>query len=196
MRRVSRRCWADITKARQTTSSTIFRVKQRRKHACRPASKANPSRYARHTRDRRLDGSGSALGKRAPDGSLCAASCKRTAKVVGGTFGAPGSSVAPPAFAGLPPGTECDYTAGGAGGKVVFIVYVDPSAATAKETFAKLTPYYGVKSSPPHLGDTAYVDQSNAIHVLKGKVRFYINVTPTPSDRELIELAAWVAGQL
>ncbi|HME82573.1 MAG TPA: hypothetical protein VKF82_10890 [Candidatus Eremiobacteraceae bacterium] len=117
-------------------------------------------------------------------------------KVVGGTFGAPGSSVAPPAFAGLPPGTECDYTAGGAGGKVVFIVYVDPSAATAKETFAKLTPYYGVKSSPPHLGDTAYVDQSNAIHVLKGKVRFYINVTPTPSDRELIELAAWVAGQL
>src|SRR5271165_6601660 len=50
-------------------------------------------------------------------------------KVVGGTFGAPGSSVAPPAFAGLPPGTECDYTAGGAGGKVVFIVYVDPSAA-------------------------------------------------------------------
>jgi hypothetical protein len=118
-------------------------------------------------------------------------------KVLGGSFGAPASSVATPAFAGLPPGTHCEYTAASGGGEVVFIVYVDPSAATAKDTFQKLVPYYSVTSSPPHLGDTAYIDRNNAIHVLQGKVRFYISVTPSPSgSKPLVDLATFVSKQL
>jgi len=118
--------------------------------------------------------------------------------VLGGSFGKPASSVAPPAFSGLPTGTECDYMAVQGANRVVFIIYVDSSAATAKDTFEKLTPYYSpVKSRPPKLGDSGYIDKDGAIHVLKGKVRFYINVTPTPAaTRTLVGLATSVAGQL
>ncbi len=118
-------------------------------------------------------------------------------KVLGGSFAAPASSVAPPAFAGLPPGTHCDYSGASGGGDVVLIVYVDPTAATAKDTFQKLMPYYSVTSSPPHLGDIAYIDRDNAIHVLDGKVRFYISVTPTPTgSKPLVDLATFVAKEL
>ena len=114
--------------------------------------------------------------------------------VLSGSFGKPVTTTAPSPYAGIPVGTDCTYTAGQT--TVLFRIYQDPSAATAKETFAKLSMFYPARTKPPHLGDSAYIDTSNAIHVLKGRVRFYINVTPTAKDEQLVNLATFVAGQL
>jgi hypothetical protein len=115
--------------------------------------------------------------------------------VLNTSFGNPSSSVAPSPFAGIPTGTDCTYSAPG-GSVVLFRIYVDPSAATAKETFERLEPYYPAKSKPPRLGDSAYIDTSEGIHVLKGSVRFYINVTPAAQDQQLVTLAESIVKQL
>jgi hypothetical protein len=50
------------------------------------------------------------------------------------------------------------------------------------------------------LGDEVYFDRIHALHVRKGKVRFYLNLEPmdfTPAiEKELKDLASRVAGQL
>jgi len=74
---------------------------------------------------------------------------------------------------------------------------VDPTAATAKQTFEKLQLWFPAKPNPPHIGDAAYIDKSDAIHVLKGKVRFYINVTPaSTNEKPLLDLATFVTSRL
>jgi hypothetical protein len=80
-------------------------------------------------------------------------------------------------------------------------VYLDPSTAVAKDTFAKLSAYFTPSTAVPGIGDSAYLDSSHAIHVQKGKVRFYININPVGTntaqeEKQQKALAAWVAGQL
>lgn len=117
-------------------------------------------------------------------------------------FGAPQRSTAPAAYPGLPSGTECDYLSPqGFARMVVFIAYVDPSSALAKQTFEKLSMWFAPKSKPAGIGDSAYIDNSYAIHVLKGRVRYYINIVPigtfTPEkEKQLRDLATWVAAQI
>ena len=122
-------------------------------------------------------------------------------KVLGRGYGAPEKSVAPPPYVANPPGTQCVYSADkGSGPKVIFIVYVDPSMSVAKETFNKLSMFYSPSTPAAGIGDSAYVDRRHAIHVLAGKVRYFIDISienSTPgNDKQLKDLASSVGGQL
>jgi hypothetical protein len=82
-----------------------------------------------------------------------------------------------------------------------FRVYVDPSTAVAKDTFTKLSAFYAPNKPVAGNWDIAYLDAHHAIHVQKGKVRYYLNLNPIGTDaakaeKQLITLATWVAGQL
>jgi hypothetical protein len=115
--------------------------------------------------------------------------------VLGGSYSQPQKTVATPAYLGLPPGVQCTYSPQGSGDDVTFIIYIDPSASTANQTFHKLQPFYGIKSLAG-VGNSAYVDNSGAIHVLKGDARFYINAGSGAKQSQLITLAISVAKQL
>lgn len=123
-------------------------------------------------------------------------------KTLGQHFAAPERSVAPPAYRGQASGTNCDYRAQqGASGEVVLIGYVDGSASEAKATFEKLSAFFGPTAKPSGIGDEAYVDANHAIHVLKGKVRYYISIRPSDADttaleKQLRDLALAVAAQI
>lgn len=123
-------------------------------------------------------------------------------KVMGQPFGSPAKSKAPAAPQDRLTGTDCTYQTGkGLPRKLLFRIYLDPSAAVAKETFDQLSAYF--KPNTPVTGnwDTAYFDASHSIHVQKGKVRYYLNLNPVGTDtaqaeKQLKDLATWVAGQL
>lgn len=116
-------------------------------------------------------------------------------KVLGQPFGAPGESKWPPAYGKQPWGTQCQYDSQkGPNTKVTFIVYVEASPAEAKQTFDKLSMWFPAKSKPA-IGDSAYMDNSHAIHVLKGKVRYYISIDPA-NEKQVKDLATSVAGRI
>jgi hypothetical protein len=122
-------------------------------------------------------------------------------KTLGQPFSAPQKNAAPPAYAGQPAGTNCAFTGLKSGSSVVtLIVYVDRSPAEAKETFDKLSAWFPATSKPSGIGDSAYIDKNHAIHVLKGSVRFFINVASGDSDaaveKEAQDLATSVAAQI
>jgi hypothetical protein len=122
-------------------------------------------------------------------------------KTLGQPFGAPEKSTAPAAYRGQPSGTNCNFSEqkGGSLG-VRFIVYVDRSPAEAKQTFEKLSVFFPAESKPSGIGDSAYIDNNHAIHVLKGNVRFFINVSSDASDttreKQARDLAIAVAAQI
>lgn len=116
-------------------------------------------------------------------------------KVLGQPFGASNESKAPPAYGVKPWGAHCEYASQkGPDVRVTFIVYVDDSAPAAKQTFDKLLMWFAPKSKPA-IGDSAYIDDSHAIHVLKGKVRYYISIDPA-NEKQLQDLAASVAARI
>lgn len=101
-------------------------------------------------------------------------------KTLGQPYDAPQESVAPPPFAKTNTGTDCNYQSKGASaGKLWFRVYVDPSPSAATDLFARLKAFYSPPTAVPHLGNEAYFDPEHALHVRKGKVRFYLNLTFT-----------------
>lgn len=116
-------------------------------------------------------------------------------KVLGQPFGQPSESKAPPAYGNQPWGANCEYSSQkGAHVTVVFIAYVEASASEAKQTFDKLSAWFAPKSRPA-IGDSAYIDSDNAIHVLKGKVRYYISLDPQ-NEKQMKDLAASIAGHI
>lgn len=116
-------------------------------------------------------------------------------KVLGQPFGAPSESKAPPAYGKQPWGIHCTYTSQkGPNVTVDFIAYEDASPAVAKQTFDKLSMWF-VPKSKPSIGDSAYIDARNAIHVLKGKVRYYISIDPV-NEKQLKDLATTVAARI
>ena len=123
-------------------------------------------------------------------------------KTLGHAFSAPQESVAPRPFPNANTGTDCNYQSKGAPeGKLWFRVYVDPSPSAATALFARLRMFYSPPTPVPHLGDEAYFDPQHALHVRKGKVRFYLNLTPlsdpaAASEKNLQSLATQVAGRL
>lgn len=124
------------------------------------------------------------------------------AKVLEQPFGSPLKTVAPAAFRNSPEGTDCTYkTEKGSSRTLLFRIYVESSAAAAKETFNKLSPFYAPNTPVTGPWDSAYLDRSHAIHVQKGKARYYLNLNPigadtAKADKQLKDLATWVAGQL
>jgi hypothetical protein len=122
-------------------------------------------------------------------------------KMLGQPFGAATKAAAPSPYSGLNSGTNCRYAGQKSGSQeVTFIVYVDRSPAEAKETFAKLSAWYPAISKPTGIGDAAYIDSHHAIHVLKGSVRYFIDVGSSSSDaardKQVQDLAASVAAQI
>ena len=118
---------------------------------------------------------------------------------MGGKYGAPVRSVAPRPFANTVEGTDCQYQAASGDGQVLFRIYFDNSAAQATDLHARLKMYYGTDSTPANVGDEAYIDRNNAIHVRKGNVRYFLTIShgDTPSVRKhILALAALVAGEL
>lgn len=116
-------------------------------------------------------------------------------KVTGQPFGAPNVTQAPPAFGQQPWGSHCTYSSHTAGHMVVdFIIYGDASTAEAKQTFEKLSLWFPAKSKPA-VGDSAYIDSQGAIHVLRGKTRFYISISPH-NEKQATDLAASVAAEM
>lgn len=116
-------------------------------------------------------------------------------KVLGQPFGAAEEGKWPPAYGKQPWGTQCqDDSQKGPETKVTFIVYFEQTAAEAKQTFDKLSMWFPAKSKPA-IGDSAYMDNSHAIHVLKGKVRYYISIDPA-NEKQAKDLAASIAARI
>jgi hypothetical protein len=137
-----------------------------------------------------------------PPADLCSLlPAAEVSKILGKAYDAPEKSVAPRPFANTAEGTNCNYSSKGAGGRLQFIAYVDPSPAAATDLFARLSAFYGTPTRVTGLGDEAYFDRAHALHVRKGKVRFYVNLSPistfTPAiEKQLKDLGSRVAGQL
>ena len=144
-----------------------------------------------------------ALQAKDPPSDVCAMlPAAQLAKVLEQPFGSATKTTAPAAFPGSPTGTDCTYQAGkGLQRELLFRIYVESSPAAAKETFNKLSAYYGPNTAVTGNWDTAYLDAVHAIHVQKGNVRYYLNLAPIGTDtakteKQLKDLASWVAGQL
>lgn len=134
-----------------------------------------------------------------PPADLCSLlPAAEVSKTLGRAYDAPEKSVAPRPYANTATGTDCNYPAKGS--KLWFRAYLDPSAAVATDLFARLSKFYGTPTRVTGLGDEAYFDESHALHVRKGKVRFYLNLDPVDSapavEKQLKDLASRVAGRL
>jgi hypothetical protein len=121
-------------------------------------------------------------------------------KTLGREFGSPRKSVAPRPYRNTAEGTDCHYQSKD-GSELLFRGYVDPTPAAAADLFDRLAKFFGAPTPIAGLGDQAYFDAEHALHARKGKVRFFINLTPmgtfTPArEKQLKDLANRVAGQL
>ena len=114
-------------------------------------------------------------------------------KTMGSTYGSPTKATAPRPFPNTNSGTDCTYKSGYH--ELLFRAYVDPSVSASTALFAKLKMYFGSGSTDVSgVGDEAYVDHLHAIHVRKGKVRYYIS--GSRDDDKIKSLAIEVAKQL
>src|SRR6202140_2623628 len=134
-----------------------------------------------------------------PPPALCSLlPAAEVSKTLGRAYDSPQKSVAPRPYANTPTGTDCNYLAKGS--KLWFRAYVDPSPSAASDLFARLGKFYSPQTPVPGLGDEAYFDPAHALHVRKGKVRFYINLEPmnfSPAiEKHLKDLASRVSSQL
>ena len=134
-----------------------------------------------------------------PPADLCSLlPAAEVSKILGQAYDSPQKSVAPRPYANTAMGTDCNYLAKGS--KLWFRAYVDPSPSAAADLFAKLGKFYSPQTPVAGLGDEAYFDPEHALHVRKGKVRFYLNLDPVNSaptvEKQLKELAGGVAGRL
>lgn len=121
-------------------------------------------------------------------------------RTLGQTYGAPQESVAPRPFANTNTGTDCNYDATGTPArKLWFRIYVDPSPSAATDLFTRLKLFYSPPTAVSKLGDEAYFDPQHALHVRKGRVRFYLNLSPfggSNSAAQIEKLARLILGKL
>lgn len=123
----------------------------------------------------------------------------QVSSTMGDKYGAPEKSAAPRPFANTVQGTDCKYKTASGQDQVLFRVYFDVSEAQATDLHARLKMFFGEGSAPASVGDEAYIDKNDAIHVRKGNVRYFVSIThgDTPNGRkEILALAALVAGAL
>ncbi len=141
----------------------------------------------------------SARATEPPDDLCSLLPAAEVSKTLGRAYESPQKSVAPRPYANTAEGTDCNYP-GKEGSKLWFRAYVDPSPSAAADLFARLGKFYSPQTPVPGLGDEAYFDPAHALHVRKGKVRFYINLEPmnfSPAiEKQLKDLAKQVTGRL
>ncbi|HEY5030515.1 MAG TPA: hypothetical protein VIK39_19080 [Candidatus Angelobacter sp.] len=133
-----------------------------------------------------------------PPSDLCSLlPATELSKALGQSYDSPQKSVAPRPFPNTAEGTDCMYkrSKDARERKVVFRVYVDPSPAAAADLFARLSKFFG-PPTPVTVGDQAYFDKHHGLHVLKGKVRFFITMDDFTSEKQVASLASQIAGQL
>jgi hypothetical protein len=136
-----------------------------------------------------------------PPADLCSLlPAAELSKTLGQTYDAPQRSIAPRPFPNTPEGTDCTYkrSKDPRERKLVFRAYVDPSPSAAADLFARLSKFFGPPTPITGVGDQAYFDKHHGLHVLTGKVRFYIAMDDfTPAiEKQLEDLASQVAGRL
>lgn len=119
-------------------------------------------------------------------------------KTLGQNYDAPTKSVAPRPFPNTVEGADCVYKKSKDSGKVLFRAYADPSPAAAADLFARLAKFYSPPTPVSGVGDQAYYDKRHGLHVLKGRVRFFLEMDGlTPSaEKQLTEVARQIAGKL
>ena len=123
----------------------------------------------------------------------------QASSTLGEQYGTPEKSVAPRPFKNTAQGTDCQYKTASGQAQVLFRVYFDASAAEATDLHARLKTFFGAGSASASVGDEAYVDKNDAIHVRKGNVRYFISISHgnTPTGRKQVQqLAALVAEEL
>jgi hypothetical protein len=136
-----------------------------------------------------------------PPADLCSLlPAAELSKTLGQAYDSPQKSIAPRPFPNTAEGTDCAYkrSKDARERKLVFRAYVDPSPSAAADLFARLSKFFGPPTPTTGVGDQAYFDKQHGLHVLRGKVRFYIAIDDfTPAvERQLENLASQVAGRL
>jgi hypothetical protein len=118
-------------------------------------------------------------------------------KITADAYDAPKKTVAPAPFMNTAAGTDCSYAKSKDARErtILFRVYVDPSPAAASDLFAKLGAFFGTGTAVAGLGDQAHIDKNHGLHVLKGKVRFFIAMGEY-DQKQAVALANYVIGQL
>jgi hypothetical protein len=143
----------------------------------------------------------SAWGTRAaaatnPPADLCSLlSAAQVSKITGQPYGAPQKTVAPRPFANTVEGSDCTYKQSKGSAAILFRAYADPSPSEAAALFARLGMFYSPQTPVPGLGDKGYFDPRHGLHVLKGRVRFFISMDKF-DEKQAKALAAYVVGQL
>jgi hypothetical protein len=185
------RLWSELEETKRRTLMSHLRI---------PSLRALP--IAMFLTFAMFSGSLELLAKDPPSDACVLLPAAQLAKVLEQPFGPPTKSTAPAArFDGIT-GTDCNYqTAKGVPRKLLFRIYVDPTPAVAKDTFIKLSAFYGPNKAVAGNWDIAYLDAQHAIHVQKGKMRYALVLSPMGTDtaqaeKQLKDLATWVAGQL
>ncbi len=123
-------------------------------------------------------------------------------KTLGQPYDPPQKSAAMKPYRKSGDGSDCKYRpANNHGSALLFRAYADDSTSVATDIFAKLKAYFGAGTPLPGLGDEAYIDEQHGLHVRKGRVRFFLQLTDaktfTPANQDqLKDLAARVIAQL
>lgn len=143
---------------------------------------------------------GSAYGLKATAAELPADLCSllpvaQVSQVTGQGYDSPTKTVAPRPFANTVQGTDCSYKQSKGSGHILLRVYADPSPSEATSLFARLKPYYSPPTLVPGLGDQAYLDPKHGLHVLKGRVRFFISMDNF-DEKQIKALANGIVPQL
>jgi hypothetical protein len=119
----------------------------------------------------------------------------QVSQVTGQGYDSPAKTVAPRPFANTVEGTDCNYKQSKGTGHILFRAYADPSPSEATSLFARLGTFYSPQTPVPGLGDQAYLDPKHGLHVLKGRVRFFISMDHF-DEKQIKALAAGIVRQL
>lgn len=119
----------------------------------------------------------------------------QVSQVTGQGYDSPTKTVAPRPYANTVQGTDCNYKQTKGSGHILFRAYADPSPSEATSLFARLGPFYSPQTPVPGLGDQAYLDPKHGLHVLKGRVRFFISMDNF-DEKQIKALANGIVRQL
>jgi hypothetical protein len=121
-------------------------------------------------------GAGAAAATKPPADLCSLLPAAQVSKITGQGYDSPKKTVAPRPFANTVEGSDCNYKQSRGSGHILFRAYADPSPSEAADLFAKLGLFYSPQTPVPGLGDKAYFDPKHGLHVLKGRVRFFIDM--------------------
>jgi hypothetical protein len=128
----------------------------------------------------------------APSDPCSLLSASDVSNATGSTYTSTQSTVAPRPYANTVQGTDCRYSSGSH--ELLFRIYFDPSTDDTTSLFAKLKMFYSPPTPVPGVGDEAYFDPHNGLHIRKGNIRYFL--PGKPSNAQLRALATLVAGKL